>query len=344
MSIEEKYEYQKTLAEYKAASEKLKILGRSINRNKLREDYTLFEKIDKLKEYADNGEFGKAEKTARVIANSLTIDRAIAPKVDYNRETEEYRKYGGENYWPTCYGMGGIYIQRCNNVFVGALPKVGKTTFTTNFLIDNIMNSQKHKIIFFSLEMSVIEILIKSFCLFYYRVNKIRKNFRTISSIILDPKIDPLIYNAFEKFKEFIRPYILIMQIPRMTATSMVSIYEDVVKDFGKPDWYIVDYIQRMGKEPEIRKFDMRLQYEYMSQIFTDFAREKKINGLITSQLNKDGGLKESGAMDEDCAMSIRLKREEDKKDKLEIVVLRSRFCDSGIFEREFIGEVGAIG
>ncbi len=225
-------------------------------------------------------------------------------------------------------------FQKGNLVILAARPSVGKSAFALNIAVNACRKNPDLNIAFFSLEMSIEQLLIR---LFSYES---KVSMRNILNGNLDPKEMVLLGHACKSLK---------MHNIYFDESNSSDIYDirskcRQLKQAGGLDMIIIDYLQLItassqggrSRQEEVAKISRELKI---------LAKELEVPVIALSQLSRKSDeredkkpvlsdLRESGGIEQDADIVMFLYRNESKKDKEEykeeIVTVEQEEEDNG--------------
>lgn len=343
MNILRPHEIKKLRKEREQITKRLNELDLEIRQEKLADDTVLFEKMEWLKRAYENQDWSAIENLSLQIYQNITSDRLIEIDKDPGELMKQYASQPPGHKFPTRFRLDDIEIQRGIPIVVGAQPGVGKTTFGCNIAYDCIVKEQA--CVIFSVEMKPSQIWIKIFMIHLHIYKNEKRSFRIVQEWARNSSVEMA---EFRRFMDVAKKYLLVIESEGFTATKIVSLWDRCEDHFGRSiQWAIVDYLQVMSAEKDLRTRTVREQMMYRSKVFKDKAKMTDTNILELSQLNKDNDFRESAAINDDAGMSIILESKKSKaeyEDKIKIKMIKSRFTELTDSEVVFEKKTGVIG
>lgn len=283
------------------------------------EDGTLLNSIEKMRALYDKGNFKAIQNWGQKALEALQSDRyftTLRPEdVDYSS--------GGENYLlPQSFGIPDPHKYGLPLV-IGGLPKSRKTSLAVNMLYNDYRF--KRRATFFSLELTPDQLMGKVLQLHVQEVHNKSLAFDQVSRYAKAAEEDT---KAFTK--DFLE-YVTIVEANGFSGARLANVYDRILA--AKPDNRIcyIDYFQRL--RPDFHgakgKEDTRTGYMTTSRLLTEVGKRTKTALVVLSQMNNDGGYKETGAILEDAGMALVVERK--GGGSIEIKVVASRFSQSGL-------------
>ena len=196
---------------------------------------------------------------------------------------------------------------------IGGKPKNRKTTFAMNMIFDDI-NRESYGV-FISLEMKLSDILRKLVQMKVFQTERIAIPIEEVPRRFKQPEYRLFIERALDTW-EFVEAGGF--SPDRITG----SIYRAINKR-PKCRVAVIDYLQKI---PLGKKDDARTFYMGASRHFTDRCKEYEMMFLIVSQLNNEGGYKETGALLEDAGLAMKI---EAQNSEVRLEVSSARFLPS---------------
>jgi hypothetical protein len=283
------------------------------------EDGTLLNSIEKMRQLYDKGNFKAIQNWGQKAMEALQSDRYFrvlkAEEVDYSS--------GGENYLlPQSFGIPDPAKYGLPLV-IGGLPKSRKTSLAVNMLYTDY--KFKRKAVFFSLELTPDQLMGKVLQL---HVQETYNKSLAFDQVARYAAADEENVKAFTK--DFLS-YATIVEANGFSGARLANVFDRIIAE--KPDLRVayIDYFQRL--RPDFHgakgKEDTRTGYMTTSRLLTELAKRTKVALVVLSQMNNDGGYKETGAILEDAGMALVVERK--SSGSIEIKVVASRFSQSGL-------------
>ncbi|MDO5580019.1 MAG: replicative DNA helicase [Planctomycetia bacterium] len=243
--------------------------------------------------------------------------------------------------------LGGLHPSEL--VILAARPSMGKTAFAAN-IAANVALQQKQPVLFFSLEMSKIELGIRFLCA-HGKIKGSKLKGGTLS--VEDNKKVVKAASALSESTLFFD------DSPSRTVTEIGAMCRRIKRQSGSLALVVIDYLGLI--EPDNAQDPRQEQVAKIARRLKGLAREMEVPILCLSQLNrmaevtKDNRprlshLRESGAIEQDADVVMFVHREEyyhsreeaeDKKliGKAEIIVAKQRNGPIGTVDLAWLGE-----
>ena len=231
-------------------------------------------------------------------------------------------------------------------IILAARPGMGKTTFALN-IAQNIALTKSHSVLFYSLEMTRLELLIRMLCS-YAMLNAIelqRGNIKEndISKIV-------------ETMQELSTTEMYIDDTANMSTSELKfktrQLANKLTRENKKLDFVVVDYLQLM-KDPIGFKEGRQREIANISREMKLLSKELNISILAVSQMNRSieqrgkdtkpqlSDLRESGAIEQDADIVMFIHRESNNSEDSgietqsmsEITIAKNRVGPSGSFQ-----------
>ncbi|BCG49283.1 DnaB-like helicase C-terminal domain-containing protein [Candidatus Carsonella ruddii] len=258
-------------------------------------------------------------------------------KVDYKKILKNYFLENEKNFFTGYKKLDNIIngLQKGNLIILAGRPSIGKTSFSLN-IIKNLILFKK-KIIFFSLEMTVNQLLIR------------------LISIILEINHDNFIKNNFnnmdiKKISFFIKNInfdeLIIKDCSNLSSNDIESQLEYYKKNNINIEIIIIDYIQLM--KSEFYSNNRVLEVSDISRSLKLIAKHFNCVVIALSQLNRLveyrvektpvlSDLRDSGSIEQDADIVIFLHKK--KLNFVDILVAKNRNGSLGIINFIFKNE-----
>jgi len=235
-------------------------------------------------------------------------------------------------------------------IVLAARPGGGKTAFALN-IAKNVVLNEKKPVLFFSIEMTKLELLIRLVCsVAFVDASKLLKghlNEREIKNIL---SALSRIYNSplFIDESSDLNTFTLKQNARRLA--------NQLKKDDQEIGLIIVDYLQLMTSAQ--RKENRQIEVASISRLMKTLAKDLKVPVLSLSQMNRDveqrknarpqlSDLRESGSIEQDADIVMFIDREEmynheledSKKGRAEIIIAKHRAGPQDNFYLNFAKE-----
>ncbi|WP_432772501.1 DnaB-like helicase C-terminal domain-containing protein [Candidatus Carsonella ruddii] len=258
-------------------------------------------------------------------------------KIDYKKILKNYFLENEKNFFTGYSKLDNIIngLQKGNLIILAGRPSIGKTSFSLN-IVKNLILFKK-KIIFFSLEMTVSQLLIRliSIILEINHDNFVKNNFNNIDI----KKISFFIKNI--NFDELI-----IKDCSTLSSNDIESQLEYYKKNNINIEIIIIDYIQLM--KSEFYSNNRVLEISDISRSLKLIAKHFNCAVIALSQLNRLveyrvektpvlSDLRDSGSIEQDADIVIFLHKK--KLNFVDILVAKNRNGSLGIINFIFKNE-----
>lgn len=299
---------QKSLQEQLASleSELEQVENEIIDRN-FETDLSLHDKIKKLQKHFEEGRRKELSTLAAWISNHVRFG-SYDEAQGIDEAIEELREVSNLREFPERFGTNvlgePIDMRSTYPTVISARPGGGKTTIALNVALDILLDG--HTVIFFSFEMTTIEIWIKLLLIYIDLKHKDSLTYTILEAYLKNPKSEKgqYYYKIFEELKGKIGNKLRIVNAIGYTASKICVSYDMQKNHFGKdPDFCFVDYIQMIHHQNR----DMRIGMLETFRVLVEKAKFTKKFWIMLSQVNKDGQIKESQALTEGAGLIIYL-------------------------------------
>lgn len=202
---------------------------------------------------------------------------------------------------------------------IGAIPSLGKTTFTLQ-LADNIAK-QGNKVIIFSLEQSKFELVSKAISRITWENSP--GNARTHTFIMGNSNIDSITLNAMEQYSNKIAPNEIIEEsIFNLNVDTIRDYIKDYIAETNERPTIIIDYLQALA--PSNTKLTDKQQIDHNIITLKQISTKYKVPIIVISSFNRQNysqtasyeAYKESGGIEytADVLITMQLKLLSDKE------------------------------
>jgi replicative DNA helicase len=251
----------------------------------------------------------------RKTSDFLTIDKAaqqIYEKIEEN--IKQGKSITGLDLNYNRLNGATLGFQKGDLIILAARPSVGKSTFALNLAL-NVCNKNNAHVAFFSLEMSVEQILMRLFSyISSIPLTQIRNGRLTVSELA-----------SLSISKQILSRYNLYLDESNSTDINEIKAKSRKLKQDGKLDFIIVDYMQLISNRAT--RGNRQEEVSQISRELKILAKELEVPVLALSQLSRNieqrddkrpilADLRESGSIEQDADMVLFLYREEEKKTK----------------------------
>lgn len=196
---------------------------------------------------------------------------------------------------------------------IGAIPSLGKTTFTLQ-LADNIAK-QGNKVIIFSLEQSKFELVSKAISRITWENSP--GNARTHTFIMGNSNIDSITLNAMEQYSNKIAPNEIIEEsIFNLNIDTIRDYIKDYIAETNERPTIIIDYLQALA--PSNTKLTDKQQIDHNITTLKQISTRYKVPVIVISSFNRQNysqtasyeAYKESGGIEytADVLITMQLK------------------------------------
>lgn len=301
-----------------------------INREGLIEDPTLLNAIEKSKELYDKGNFKAIRNWLSKGLDTLDSDRYYS---SLKVEDVNLDELAGEMYLlPNPFGIREHSIYGLP-IVIGGWPGSRKTSLAVQaFYWDYLF---KRPAAFFTFELTPSQLLAKIIQIHVAHTHGEDLSFSNVNRYVKEHK---------EEIDAFVKDFLQIMFVIESNGFSgakLSSVYERLTIATPSLRVLYIDYFQRLRPDFHTKKGneDTRTGYMTTSRILTDLAKRTSSVMVVLSQLNAEGGFKETGAILEDAGMAIKINKS-DRPTYLYLEVIKSRFSKMGAVARPAIKEV----
>lgn len=251
----------------------------------------------------------------RKTSDFLTIDKAaqqIYEKIEEN--IKQGKAVTGLDLGYSRLNGATLGFQKGDLIILAARPSVGKSTFALNLALNACKSNNAH-VAFFSLEMSIEQIIMR---LFSYignipltQIRNGRLNIKEVQTLSIS--------------KQILGKYNLYLDESNATDINEIKAKSRKLKQEGKLDFIIVDYLQLISNRTS--RGNRQEEVSQISRELKILAKELEVPVLALSQLSRNvenrddkrpilADLRESGSIEQDADMVIFLYREDEKKTK----------------------------
>lgn len=267
----------------------------------------------------------KADQLARVI--KALPDAPV--RIEKQSVFQDYLDKASEVGFPGALGIDdAIKNKRGLYTVIGAREKTGKTTLLANLVYYYVQSGLTVQVFSFEqTEAEMYEKLAQIHCAIAGGGRVSRSDLKAMGS------------ERFSKLFKVLESKLTFDFSAQFSMTDLLNRYALNYSDRKPPDVLFLDYVQRI--KPDERGVDIRQSFISASRRLADlFLRDNNV-GFVFSQLNQQGGYKESTNFGEDAGMNIILSR---AGHELTIKVVNSRYYGDGEFVTTFDGKHAVIG
>ena len=319
---------------------RLDALKKSRDIERIKTDESLQQAIQAIEEIYESGDYSAVNDLAIKIYKKTKL-KQVSFESDPDKEFEDFLAHGEPRKLPDWFELNRIEILGGSMVMIGALPKRGKTSTAINITAWN--NLHDIKTLYLSNEMRPIEVRVRLFQNHIYRTKNASLAFMDVYRKLRDPvdKYDEAMLVSYKRFSDELNKNVVILNANMYTADDYCLAMENSINYFGiHPQFTILDYVQRIkGNEKTLRDTMINA-----SRATTSTAQEIGTVLIALSQMNKDGGYKESGVWEEDATINIVLEVDPEAPGLLGIKIKSSRFTADDRSNVDFSKVSGAIG
>lgn len=308
-------------------------LKQAINEERLaglRKDVRLVDHAEKLLETLYAGDIDMVRKLAALIFKATDNTATVSATFNAQEHLDGYRSQGNAIKMPEEWGFKDkkeIEIERGLMYMLGARPGTGKTSVAMNLAYYYAMLKQSLglRVLFLTNEMKPGQLWVKMRQIDLYHENTFprkRRPFMLAKNYVRYPEQFPQEYSDVKGMVKRMEKNFRIANVRRMDAESICMVIDNSKNEFGAyPDIVIMDYLQRVPRQ-KIFASDARLGIVDIVQMFSQKMAD--IDGVmfLLSQMNQQGGFKESEAPEEEAGIAWELSRDSDKEGN------KSKFID----------------
>lgn len=279
----------------------------TLNDEGILDDPTLIYSIEKALKAYEAGDFQAIKKHAQRMQEALEADRF------YRVLTPE----DFESYIDTVVSKPDSYLYEFPDsigshfkcpyglpITIGAPPKGRKTSLSLNMVYFDTMRDVPS--VFASFELTLEQVYLKILQI------HLRKKFHVGFKLEVMPTIIrngvqqfPDVQDEIRKFADKFFKLVQVVECSGYTVERLCSTI-DRVASVNKARVIHIDYFQRIRNRSE----DVRVGYMRNSRILTEKCKQMNAIFVILSQMNNEGGYKETGALEEDAGLAIVLTKD----------------------------------
>ena len=230
--------------------------------------------------------------------------------------------------------------QKSDLIIVAGRPGMGKTALALNLAMNAVTHNEGNHVAIFTLEMSK-EQLLERLLASSGKIDstKIRRGNLTESD-------QDRLMDAARNMNQ-LGHRILIDETPAITISELRSRCRRLLKEAGRLDLIIIDYLQLMSGSPQARKQGREREIGEISMGLKALAKELSVPVIAAAQLNrgpdarpdkrpKMSDLRESGSMEQDADLIMFVYRDEyynpnsEFAGKAEVIVAKNRHGQTG--------------
>lgn len=298
----------------------------------LKGDKRLADKVDDMQTFFYQGEYAKAREAAAAVWKGLNLESAISADSDWRKHLKDYRSTGSLIKMPKEWGFrrGGpeepdreLELERGLSYVIGARPGVGKTTAGVNLAYYYAKRKAESglKVLYLTNEMKPGQVWAKFRQVDLRHGNRSpipkKQPFMFVKNWVRYPENFETEHRLICEMCQELSENLLMYSVRRMPIEDIGMVINDSANVFGKnPDIILLDYIQRV---PRSRGFvDARLGTIHIAQSISEIALDMDAVFFVFSQMNKDGGFKESESPEEEAGVAWEISRPEDSEGALQ--------------------------
>lgn len=291
--------------------------------DQLKGDFRLLDMFEDAQRLFTEAEYIKARSMVAGIWRALNIDAAIVADHDWKNHLRDYESGGSVIKMPVEWGfrrirMGDketnkeIELERGLCYTIGARPGTGKTSVAVNlaYYYAKRRAAAGYKVLFLTNEMKPGQLWVKFRQVDMVIENSTRRPFMLVKNYIRYPKKFETEYSAVCQMCADLSQNFAMMSVRRMNADDIVMLMTEAKNIFGKfPDIVVVDYLQRIPRS--VHSKDPREGTIKTYQAFSEAALDMDAAIFVLSQMNRDGGYKESEIAEEEAGIAWEISRPE---------------------------------
>jgi len=299
-------------------------IERELTTEGILDDPTLIGAIERARKAYERGEFGAIKKHAGKMLEALEADRfyRVLSKQDMDKYIIETAENPDQNIYrfPEHFGVSF----RCPYglpVTIGAPPKNRKTSFAINLMYQDVMRGMNTG--FFTFELTPEQVFLKTLQVHLRLKHSLSFGIEDMSAIANAgipqfPDVKP----SLDQFRDLFFHHVKVVECAGYNAERLCATIDRVLQTHTSKIIHI-DYFQRIRHR---NVSDARLGYMQNSRILTEKCKTMNIIFVILSQMNSEGGYKETGALEEDAGLALTLT---DKTHELEVKIKAARFMST---------------
>jgi KaiC/GvpD/RAD55 family RecA-like ATPase len=269
------------------------------------------------------GDYVKTRSLAASIWRALNIENAINADHDWRKHLKDYESKGTVIRMPPEWGfrrikMGEkevnkeVELERGLCYTIGARPGTGKTSVAINLAYYYAKRKAEHgyKVLFLTNEMKPGQLWVKMRQVDLVITKSMRRPFMLVKNYVRYPKRFESEYTALCTMCAEMEKSFAMMSIRRMGADDVVMLMSEAKNIFGAyPDIVVVDYLQRIPRLNAAKDFRESTIRTY--QALSEAALDMDAVIFVLSQMNKEGGFKESEIAEEEAGIAWEISRPE---------------------------------
>jgi len=292
--------------------------------NNLRQDKRLADSVDEFERLFYQGEYAAARALAATLWRSLNLESPVTAESNWKKHLADYKSIGTEIRMPPEWGFrrGGegevnreLELERGLSYVIGARPGTGKTTLGVNLAYYYAMRKAELglKVLFLTNEMKPGQIWAKFRQIDMVAESAMRRPFMLVKNHVRYPEKFEAEFRNLSAMCEKMSQNMAMASVRRMPIEDINMVVHESARSLGKlPDIVILDYIQRVPRSQGFAT-EARLGTVHTAQAISEIALD--IDGVFftLSQMNKDGGFKESEAPEEEAGIAWEVSRPENQ-------------------------------
>lgn len=289
--------------------------------DQLKGDFRLLDMYEDAQKVFVEGDFVKSRQIIAAIWRALNIDTAISADHDWKKHLADYKSVGSVIKMPVEWGfrrirMGDkevnkeVELERGLCYTIGARPGTGKTSVAVNLAYHYAKRkaSAGLKVLFLTNEMKPGQVWVKFRQVDMVISKSMRRPFMMVKNYIRYPTEFQTEFAAVCEMCTELSKNFAMFSVRRMTADDIVMLMTEAKNIFGKfPDVVVVDYLQRIPRSALSK--DPREGTIKTYQAFSEAALDMDAVIFVLSQMNKDGGYKESEVAEEEAGIAWEISR-----------------------------------
>lgn len=235
-------------------------------------------------------------------------------------------------------------LQKCDLIYLGARPSMGKTTLGMNF-VESALFAQELPVVVFSMESPKHQI--------------VQRLVSSVSGVPLN-KIIKIDYNEYESSKismaisKIKNRKLIICDKGGLSPSDMRTVLRKVVREHGGVGLIMADYVQKMELKGFSKKNNRNEELSIVSADLKEIAKQFNCPFVCLAQLSKDcekrpnkrpmmSDLRDCGGLEQDADMVIMLYRnsvyfpkDEESKGLAELIITKNRNGQTGTIITRF--------
>jgi hypothetical protein len=291
--------------------------------NQLKSDIRLLDMYEDAQRQFLEGDYRKSRATVAAIWRALNVEEAIVADHDWRKHLKDYESTGAIIKMPQEWGFRRVKMaeREVNKEFelerglcytIGARPGTGKTSVAVNLAYYYAKRKAQSgmKVLLLTNEMKPGQLWVKVRQVDMALNDGIRRPFMLVKNYVRYPKQFENEYKAVCQMCDELSQNFAMMSVRRMGADDIALLMTEAKNIFGKyPDIVIVDYLQRIPRASTSR--DQREGTIKTYQAFSEAALDMDSVIFVLSQMNKEGGFKESEIAEEEAGIAWEISRPE---------------------------------